>query len=275
MPSSWRRHLAEQGRERGCGPRRLVCRRGARGPRRRGRAHSPSSGAPHHRRLLQAGPARHPRIGVSPGRLHVDRPRRAARTAAGRAQPRRARHRQFRIPAHAQAREPQQRRRRYGPRAEEARLSGARGLRSRQAGIRPKVREFAALSWARRRASSSTPGTDAGRGAELSRARRRQAGGRAALESEMVRLDVVQQIMEREANTNILFLDACRDNPLARNLARAMGPRSAEMDADLPRSKAARHADQLLDPAGQRRSRRGGPQLAVFRRVRAARRDLE
>ena len=33
--------------------------------------------------------------------------------------------------------------------------------------------------------------------------------------------------MEREAPTNILFLDACRNNPLARNLAGAMGTRSA------------------------------------------------
>ena len=50
-----------------------------------------------------------------------------------------------------------------------------------------------------------------------------------ALEFEMVRVDVVQRVMEHETNTNILFLDACRDNPLARNLARAMGTRSAEV----------------------------------------------
>lgn len=48
-----------------------------------------------------------------------------------------------------------------------------------------------------------------------------------ALDFEMVRLDLIQRIMERETNTNIIFLDACRDNPLARNLARAMGTRSA------------------------------------------------
>jgi uncharacterized caspase-like protein len=47
-----------------------------------------------------------------------------------------------------------------------------------------------------------------------------------ALDFEMVRLDLVQRTMEREAPTNILFLDACRDNPLAPNLARAMGTRS-------------------------------------------------
>jgi len=39
--------------------------------------------------------------------------------------------------------------------------------------------------------------------------------------------------MESEAQTNILFLDACRDNPLARNLARAMGTRSAAVGRGL------------------------------------------
>src|SRR5271165_6839469 len=37
----------------------------------------------------------------------------------------------------------------------------------------------------------------------------------AALDFEAVRLDLVQRAMEREAKTNILFLDACRNNPLA------------------------------------------------------------
>src|SRR5262245_60361403 len=55
----------------------------------------------------------------------------------------------------------------------------------------------------------------------------------AALDFEMVRLDLVQRTMEREAPTNVLFLDACRDNPLARNLARAMGTRSAEIGKGL------------------------------------------
>jgi hypothetical protein len=48
----------------------------------------------------------------------------------------------------------------------------------------------------------------------------------AALDFEMVRLALVQRTMERATDTNIVFLDACRDNPLARNLARAMGTRS-------------------------------------------------
>jgi hypothetical protein len=50
-----------------------------------------------------------------------------------------------------------------------------------------------------------------------------------ALDFEMIRLEIVHRTMEREANTNIIFLDACRNNPLARNLARAMGTRSAEI----------------------------------------------
>lgn len=49
----------------------------------------------------------------------------------------------------------------------------------------------------------------------------------AALEFEMVRVDLVQRIMEGEVKTNILFLDACRNNPLSRNLARALGTRGA------------------------------------------------
>src|SRR5262245_60480011 len=54
-----------------------------------------------------------------------------------------------------------------------------------------------------------------------------------ALDWEMVRLDLVQRTMERVTSTNIIFLDACRDNPLARNLARAMGTRSADIGRGL------------------------------------------
>ena len=49
----------------------------------------------------------------------------------------------------------------------------------------------------------------------------------AALDLEVMRFEAVQRIMESEDRTNILFFDACRDNPLARNLAQAMGTRSA------------------------------------------------
>jgi uncharacterized caspase-like protein len=49
------------------------------------------------------------------------------------------------------------------------------------------------------------------------------------LEFETVALDFIMRQMEidREGKTNLVFLDACRDNPLARSLARAMGIRSA------------------------------------------------
>ena len=51
----------------------------------------------------------------------------------------------------------------------------------------------------------------------------------AALDFEAVPLGLVQRTMEREAKTNILFLDACRNNPLTRNLARALGTRSTDV----------------------------------------------
>jgi uncharacterized caspase-like protein len=48
------------------------------------------------------------------------------------------------------------------------------------------------------------------------------------LEFEAMALDFVMRQMEidREGKTNLVFLDACRDNPLARSLARSMGTRS-------------------------------------------------
>jgi uncharacterized caspase-like protein len=60
----------------------------------------------------------------------------------------------------------------------------------------------------------------------------------ASLDWEMVRLDLVQRTMERETETNVLFLDACRDNPLSRNLARAMGTRSGEIGRGLAAAEA-------------------------------------
>jgi uncharacterized caspase-like protein len=54
-----------------------------------------------------------------------------------------------------------------------------------------------------------------------------------ALDFEMVGLDVIQRAMETASETNILFVDACRDNPLARNLARAMGTRSSAIGRGL------------------------------------------
>src|SRR5688572_6798766 len=59
-----------------------------------------------------------------------------------------------------------------------------------------------------------------------------------ALDFEMVGLDVVQRIMEAASETNILFVDACRNNPLSRNLARAMGTRSAAIGQGLTAQEA-------------------------------------
>jgi uncharacterized caspase-like protein len=55
------------------------------------------------------------------------------------------------------------------------------------------------------------------------------------LDFEAIGLDFVLRQMEssREGKTNIVFLDACRDNPLARNLARSMGTRSASIGKGL------------------------------------------
>jgi hypothetical protein len=50
-------------------------------------------------------------------------------------------------------------------------------------------------------------------------------------------LMLVLRQMEREAKTSVLLLDACRDNPLARNLARSMGTRSAQVGQGLAEMK--------------------------------------
>lgn len=55
------------------------------------------------------------------------------------------------------------------------------------------------------------------------------------LEFEAVRVDFILKQMElgREDKTNVVFLDACRDNPLSRSLARTMGTRSASVGKGL------------------------------------------
>jgi hypothetical protein len=54
-----------------------------------------------------------------------------------------------------------------------------------------------------------------------------------SLDFETVEADLVHKTMERAAKTNLIFLDACRDNPLSRNLARALGTRSASIGRGL------------------------------------------
>lgn len=65
-----------------------------------------------------------------------------------------------------------------------------------------------------------------------------QLSKKSALEFEMVRLDSIQRQMESEYRTSILFFDACRDNPLARNLAASMGTRSVSQGAGLAQQEA-------------------------------------
>jgi uncharacterized caspase-like protein len=57
--------------------------------------------------------------------------------------------------------------------------------------------------------------------------------GASAVDLELVRLDLVHRTMEREAPTNILFFDACRETPLFESLAQALGTRSAEIGRGL------------------------------------------
>jgi len=61
------------------------------------------------------------------------------------------------------------------------------------------------------------------------------------LEFEAVKLEFVLRQMEidREGKTTIVILDACRDNPLARNLARTMGTRSAAVGRASPQHRPA------------------------------------
>ncbi len=53
------------------------------------------------------------------------------------------------------------------------------------------------------------------------------------LDFELVAFRKLLARMERKASTNLIFLDACRDNPLARNLARNMGTRSTAIGRGL------------------------------------------
>jgi uncharacterized caspase-like protein len=52
---------------------------------------------------------------------------------------------------------------------------------------------------------------------------------------EAVKLDLILEQLEREAKTALIFLDACRDNPMAQVLARSMGTRSANLGRVLAR----------------------------------------
>ncbi|MEY9164643.1 putative caspase-like protein [Sinorhizobium fredii] len=53
------------------------------------------------------------------------------------------------------------------------------------------------------------------------------------LDFEALPIELVLSAMERNASVNLVFLDACRDNPLAETLARSMGTRSAAVGRGL------------------------------------------
>jgi uncharacterized caspase-like protein len=55
------------------------------------------------------------------------------------------------------------------------------------------------------------------------------------LDFEAISIALTLAAMERSAKTSLIFLDACRNNPLARNLARSMGTRSAAIGRGLAR----------------------------------------
>lgn len=57
--------------------------------------------------------------------------------------------------------------------------------------------------------------------------------GEGDLDFESVPLALVVKQMEREAKTSVILLDACRDNPLGRNLARTMGTRGGQIGQGL------------------------------------------
>jgi formylglycine-generating enzyme required for sulfatase activity len=59
-----------------------------------------------------------------------------------------------------------------------------------------------------------------------------------ALDFELMKVEVIQRVMELSTKTNVLFLDACRDNPLGRNIARSLGTRSTDVGKGLAQIEA-------------------------------------
>jgi len=62
-------------------------------------------------------------------------------------------------------------------------------------------------------------------------------GSEGDVDFETLPLSLVLKQMEREAKTSLVLLDACRDNPLARNLARSMGTRAITIGTGLAEVK--------------------------------------
>ena len=61
--------------------------------------------------------------------------------------------------------------------------------------------------------------------------------GEGDVDFESVPLSLILKQMEREAKTSLILLDACRDNPLGRNLARSMGTRAVQIGQGLAEVK--------------------------------------
>src|SRR5262245_9214533 len=61
--------------------------------------------------------------------------------------------------------------------------------------------------------------------------------GEGDVDFESMPLSLIVRQMEREAKTSIVLLDACRDNPLGRNLARSMGTRAVQVGQGLAEVK--------------------------------------
>ncbi len=93
-----------------------------------------------------------------------------------------------------------------------------------QAGFSRKVREFARAA----RGAEAAVFYYAGHGMQVEGRNYllpvdARLSDEADLPFEALELSVVTQLMERASDTNLVFLDACRDNPLAQGLARSLG----------------------------------------------------
>lgn len=114
---------------------------------------------------------------------------------------------------------------------------------------------------------------------------------KAALDFEVMALETVLRQLEREVPTRIIFLDACRDNPLSQNLSQSPATRAAAVGRGLARVKsgvgsliayATAPNTQALDGSGQRNSpytralldHLDTPGLEIGQMLRRVRRDV-
>ena len=88
----------------------------------------------------------------------------------------------------------------------------------------------------------------------------------ADLDFDMVPLNLVLRQMRRTQRVNMVFLDACRDNPLLKELGRSMGAtRSASLTRGLARvENRRRHHDFLCHSPRSGGARRHGAELTIY-----------